>query len=554
MDDNVKKDYTEQYNKLSDIIVSIDIKEYERKEYLEIVEKDYDQSTQKREEAALEKNISLLWDLRDSFFDIEENYEKIKLFEQFKSIIRRTSSDFNLHEYVTETQIYSKNKGYPLGDKDLTVLRENFKQNIQKVEELLDSCSNMRVCKGHNGEEPIWVMLETNKVRITTADELDIAMRVITDEEKILSNSRVDMQRLNWAINGIKDVKHPENSLLATNKVDFNILENIKIAKEKKIKSDSIFVSVASLEKQYQSIIELSRETWYLEEVTKSFENTFITETHMYETLQNIIERQKEMLSEMTTKAFRNYSKSGLAVKLGVVNTLNDKYKKAIELKEHIEKLKNSGEYDDYYLASLETQYYDQVGEMETIFSRNDYLNRNEYDQVLKTKSDDKEIGLNSAKQTTEKVENHSVLESFRNSTVEMDNDNLSIEPVDRLREKIERINNNDLVVASSGLKIGAYSKYNMAKLTPGFNLNFSEFLEKYYNNNNYQTMIRNEKEREEVARIIYEEYKDKESSLNFEEYAKQNYSIDFVDIPIEYAVQKNQDDDYDDMGTGKSR
>ena len=257
-----------------------------------------------------------------------------------------------------------------------------------------------------------------------------------------------------------------------------------------------------------------------------------------------MIERQKQQLDEMSIKAVRNYHKSGLEIKIAVLEELDKKYNEAKRLKELIEELKNSDDYDKEQLDKLLEEYYSLVVDINKILDRNEYIDKKIYSEVIEN---------NQLLEEQTNLKNNKSEKENEKTTISL-NDSSFLEDDVNLKERIDRINNNDLVIATTGLKFAAYSKYNVAKLGPNFNLSFSKFLEKNYNNPDYQSMIRNEREREEVAKIIYNEYVNNGIELSFEEYAKQKYGINFIDIPIEDSVQKNQDEDYEDIGTGKSR
>ena len=190
---DIKIDYKEQYDKLRKVIYSIDAEDYKKDKLKNIYEKNYDPNTERREEAVIEAEANKLIDLQQNFKNMEKNYKKIGLFNEFIRIIKRTGLKFDGCDYLLETDIYRKNKYNSLVDKDMDDLKVSNKQNIKEVEELLKSCSNIPACKTSHGKAPLYAMLQVEQVRVTDARELGLMIQLLSEDTKLLTEFNVDI-------------------------------------------------------------------------------------------------------------------------------------------------------------------------------------------------------------------------------------------------------------------------------------------------------------------------------------------------------------------------
>lgn len=352
---------------------------------------------------------------------------------------------------------------------------------------------------------------------------------------------------INYAHSQIHN-KSNSNALTWEGKDAFDKLKNIEKAEETKIEIKGGLSKLRQIKEKYTKIVELSRETWYVDQIVSAFKDTDITKTEMYIGLKELIREQERELYKLSSEADKLYEKTGLQDKIDLVAQLEELYAKTEELKIKIEKLKDNGKFSEAQI--YEQEYFKLRYEMIKFLRENPDLDNPKYNidikNIIKKEMEllEPEIKKESVKieQENTKVESQVVEEVIEAKPIEVEKQEEKVEPVKETNNLTEKFELEPNLQIFRTMHYQNYMKEKVLNSDLG-KLSFSDYLE--INAPHLTTLINVEKERESVARTIYRQYiiyysslEDKQLAMSFEEYTVRNHNFSNIDVPIEHEEE----------------
>lgn len=456
------------------------------------------------------------------------------------------------NEELGKTKIYKENsreylKLYTSSIKPITHSQQKISKEMYKIIK-----ENIRkyAQKTSYGYRTIGSALETNEIdlHIKDKDQLAPGNQIFKDFQKEyrgfpyspkLAELGVDINVLDHANRQFKG-DLDSGSLTWQGKEAFDKVKNIERVENSKIETKGGIYQLRGIKEKYDKIIELSRETWYVEEILMAFSKTAITQTEMYKGLGELVREQELELTKLTREADKLYEKTALQTKLDLVEQLEELYNKTQELNFKIQQFKQNGY--ERQADLVEQDYHKLRYQMVKILKDNPDLNDPKYginiESIIK-----KEMELLEPELKKEVVKEES-------SYTKADQEKISthIEVKEEMPEKKAHIDESVKVESlelDSNLQIFRTRHYQDYMREKVFNsdlgkLSFSEYLETVAPH--LVQLINIEKEREKLARTIYKDYlkyysalENKKEAIEFYEFAGNNYGISNVDVPIEY-------------------
>lgn len=381
-----------------------------------------------------------------------------------------------------------------------------------------------------------------------------------------LASLGVDVDKLNYV------VEHMKGDITSTS-LTFNgeeCLVRLNSIKQFSGRSNDIkggYKTLKDLERQYEDIVELSRECWYLENVLAAFKGTVIVESDMYKGLQEILSEDKEKLATLIAKADKLYDKSGIQVKIELESRLQELYLKIEKLNI---KIINCKEIEERHI--FEKEYYDLRYEMIKILKDNPELNKPEYNVDVKNiiikemelldseirkgtlsyiKNGEKEAFIDrnvpvshivtpTEKLTPKPMKIDSTASYVKTKDSEMFIDKAYVGNLDK-NEKVS-LELDSILQTHRTMHYQNYMREKRKNSDLG-RLPFSGYLEAVAPH--LTELISIEKERERTAKTIYKEYlkyyasfKDKGRAMSFYDYAERQYNIGIIDVPVQYEEE----------------
>ena len=363
-----------------------------------------------------------------------------------------------------------------------------------------------------------------------------------------LSQLGVKIDTINYAHTQIHS-EDKSKSLTWEGKDAFNKLKNIEKAEKTKIEIKGGPSKLRQIKEKYIEIVELSRETWYVDQIVSAFKDTDITKTEMYMGLKDLIREQERELYKLSSEVDKLYEKTGLQDKMDLVEQLEELYAKTEELKSKIENLKDSGKFSEAQI--YEQEYFKLRYDMIRILRENPDLDNPKYNidikNIIKKEMESLEPEIKKEevkveKETTKADSQVVVEEKIESKPIEVEKQEEKTVPVketDNLVEKFELEPNLQI------FRTMHYQNYMREKVLNSDlgKLSFSNYLQTVAPN--LTQLIKVEKERESVARTIYKQYiiyysslEDKQLAMSFEEYSVRNHNLDNIDVPIEHEEE----------------
>lgn len=524
--------------------------------------------------------------LRMSAGKLETIVEQEILLRQLKNLISNRS-----HLEFGKTDIYEENN-----DKYKKLyLKSNKKVKHSKLKiskEIYKLINKNRLYKAYQSKFSIANALKSNNILIK--DKYDPGNKFYSDAMAEyrgfpyfddISRLGVDVSALDYARKKIKG-ELDSDSLTWHGEEAFKKLKDIEKAKKTNINIKVRHSHLIEIEEKYTEIEELSRETWYLNEILQAFSNTDITKTEMYKGLRELVREQELLLSKLIREVDKEYEKTGLQNKIDLIEQLEELYRKIEELNLKIEQYKNMGREDqaDY----CQQEYYNVRYEMIKILKDNPDLNKPKYNIDIKKiieeerKMFEPEIkkGLNKPEQPIVEENKDYRISSEIPSYIKTPEEEIFVEktvPQTSVTEQkvVENVTNTEEIPSyiktpeeemfvekayieesgklerfelDSSLQIFRtmhYQGYMREKVLNSDlgKLSFSAYLESVAPH--LTKLIELEKERETLARTIYRDYiryysslENKKDAIEFYEFAGNNYGISNVDVPIEHEEE----------------
>jgi len=304
---------------------------------------------------------------------------------------------------------------------------------------------------------------------------------------------------------------------------------------------------LSKLKEEMRQLIELSRETWYLEKILYAFSDTAIVQTEIYKGLQEVVKEQELELAKIKSEVDKLYAKTELEYKINLIEKLEEMYSKTEELRLNIEQFKQKENYRQADLDLMEQEYYEVRYEMIKILKNNPDLNNPKYNiDIKKIIKKEMELFESEIKKSTIKEEPSYIKAEEEKIVIEPKQETEIItEPVVKTAHNIEENNKVESLELDSNLQMfrtALYQDYMREKVLNSDlgKISFSKYLELVAPH--LTELINIEKERERLARTIYKDYlkyysslENKKYAIEFHEFAGNNYDISNVDVPIEY-------------------
>lgn len=489
-----------------------------------------------------------IYQLKTSANKLEKLAEQDTLLREFKDYLIFWRSD-----KIVKTDIYQENrkkylKLYFKSNKKLSQPKHKISKEMYK---LIKQKSKERAHKKFGNYQSIGNALKDNRIQMV--DGYTPGNRIFSNfhQEHIdfsnfgkLEKLGVKVDLIRYANDKINDELNP-HSLTWQGKEAFDILKNIEKAEKNQIEIKGGYSKLRETKEKYTKIVELSRETWYMEEILNAFSDTSITNTEMYIGLKDLIREQEKELLKLTNEVDKIYEKTGLQSKVDLVEQLEELYNKTEELKYQIERFKNNG--NDRQAEILEQEYFNLRYEMIKILMDNPDLDNPKYNidikNVIKEEMEmlEPEIKkeIKPTKDTNIKTDNLEIVEEkIESQTAKIEKEDVKKNPINESSDLTERFELNPNLQIFRTMHYQNYMKEKILDSDLG-RLSFSDYLQTVAPN--LTELINIEKERESLARTIYREYikyysalEDKELAISFEEYSVRNHGLSNIDVPIE--------------------
>lgn len=446
------------------------------------------------------------------------------------------------------------------------LLKDNSKLRVGDLTSLGDAISQSK----YNMEELFY------KADLESYHKYRAALPAFDDEYERqhtsdLSSLGIDSNSLDYAIKSMKSEEFDEHSLTWDGIDSFHKLKNIEILQKKDYRLKVEPIKIEELKEKYIEIVQLSKETWYIEDLLLIFEETVIKDSEMYKGLKDLVEEQHEKLTKLNKEADKLYDKYGLQNKITLVGKLEELYSQIQRLKLQIKQNEEMKNYNQVDL--IREEYFGLRREMIGILIDNPELNRPEYginiENIIKKekellepeikkevqreepsyiKNDEEEMFIERTAPQTPTIEEPAIEKSrsaeeipthiqtkeeemFIDKTYENENDSL--------------IKNIELDSTLQAQRTMHYQNYMIEKIKQSElgKISFSNYLKRVAPH--LTSLIEIEKKRERMANTIYREYikyvaslENKKSAMRFEEYAQRIYDVDNIEIPIEHEEE----------------
>lgn len=527
---------------------------------------DYFSKNDKEKQKALEP-LREIQRIKNLYRKLEDAHKEIMLFREFDSYVRRSYQLSNTDgAYMLETSIYQKNQYFKLKQKEYHELRRSIDPMSDMMYDLIKK--HLRYNVGMNSEKESYtlgyLMERKFNFRIYSGKDINnIVSRGIEDKDTILRDNGIKKDDLNDLINTIKDTNNPKSSLLVQHEKYYDQLENIRIAKKEGFKVPLFSKSLHDLESKYIELIDVARETWYLENLLQIFGNSnIIKSSEDYKKLFEIYNEQKEDLSKKFEKLEREYNKTDIVPKLEALRTLDKLSKEIEELFDLLVRYNQDlDRYTDDQRFEVRRQIEAKKDAMRKIIERNKgFIKIETYSNILnkaeskmfnsKNSSVISEVNNNREKYTSMIKEGNSY--AGEPMPFPQDNHKQSTSYGSNMTDNYDNITNKEdnrridedtrrLLNESSTERTRCYTNYNRMKLENKIDdyMSFSEFIEEYHPS--YERLIMIEKKREELAEEFYEEYINSGSTDNFENYMKNTEGVSKFDVPVGAELKKGK-------------
>lgn len=529
----------------------------------DIVPKNKREEEIKKLQNQIKDNTQNLKELNQALIQLKMLSDRLEKLASQEILIDTLNYQLRFNSERSKTSIHKKNekKYSKLYISSIKPITQN-KQKISKdLYEIIKKNMNKLAYETPIGYKSINFALKDN--RIDLQDKLDPGKEIFVDyQKKYMGFSNYEeIAKLGVDINILEYAKEQLESKLDFNSLTWQGVEVLeKLKSIEKVQSTNInikggYSKLKEIEEKYLEIEELSRETWYLNEVLRAFANTNITNTEIYKGLEELINEQKLEITKLVRNVDKLYENTGLRNKIDLVEHLDRLYNKTKELRLKINQFKLAGNEKEANL--IEQEYYNVRYEMIKILKDNPDLNNSEYNIDIE-KVIEQEMKLFEPEIKKE------ILNDFKN--LEDKNNEMKSELIDEAKENIEEIptyvqtkeeeifiekayneNTNVLEILEndSNLQIQRtmhYQNYMREKVINSElgKLPFSMYLEAAAPN--LVQLIKIEKERERLAKTIYKDYlkyysalKNKQDAIEFSEFSKNKYGISNIDVPVEY-------------------
>ena len=346
----------------------------------------------KKNKATIGENLT---QMRTLSSNLERLVEQELLLDALERQLR-----IGVSEERKETEIYKENsskyfKLYKKSTTPLTQLQRKISKEIYK--KIKENMSKKVYRKSNTRYISMSDAFEKNKIdlNVESKDKFVVGDKIVKDVTKKYERSYddphfdasipfshkltklgVNFEQLKYAREQVKG-KIRDNSLTWHGKDAYDILKKIEQVKTTNIQTKGGFSKLNEIKEKIDKIIELSRETWYLEKTLDAFSTTSITETAMYKGLQELVKDQEKELQNLINEVNNAYNKTGLENKLDLAKELEELYKKSEELKLSIENLRQMK--DNWQANIMEQDYYNIRYEMIKILKDNPDLNIPKY-------------------------------------------------------------------------------------------------------------------------------------------------------------------------------
>lgn len=558
-----------EYAGINNMIQSRTLTEEERKKIIENLEK-----RKEKVERLSDELTSVILELNRGLDDIENLAKKAVLLDKLDSYlpdsIKEKETFKNYHNM--ERKLYRKSRRKVQDEtkkisKDMyKLLKDNSKLRVGDLTSLGDAISQSK----YNMEELFYKAdLESyHKYRAALPAFDDGYERQHTSD---LSSLGIDSNSLDYAIKSMKSEEFDEHCLTWDGIDSFHKLKNIEILQKKDYRLKVEPIKIEELKEKYIEIVQLSKETWYIEDLLLIFEETVIKDSEMYKGLKDLVEEQHEKLTKLNKEADKLYDKYGLQNKITLVGKLEELYSQIQRLKLQIKQNEEMKNYNQVDL--IREEYFGLRREMIGILIDNPELNRPEYginiENIIKKekellepeikkevqreepsyiKNDEEEMFIERTAPQTPTIEEPAIEKSrsaeeipthiqtkeeemFIDKTYENENDSL--------------IKNIELDSTLQAQRTMHYQNYMIEKIKQSElgKISFSNYLKRVAPH--LTSLIEIEKKRERMANTIYREYikyvaslENKKSAMRFEEYAQRIYDVDNIEIPIEHEEE----------------
>lgn len=539
-----------QYERVYDNIASPTLTEKEKNSRIKTLNKKIEELKKKRTQLSL-----ILSKLNDYSFKIENLAKKLFLMELLLHLLVyeqdffiEKSSAFleyenkyskalkkpttNLRKVVRQLndEIYKLFKKNPnlvvYKDKSIKTLFNDSKYNM---EDLLFS-ENYEIKHGFNDKSHDFLMASRNKESNPKYFE----------GKSILSSLRIDTNKLSKLLETMS--KEPDKysiSYLADD--SFKKLEEIRNFKTKDYTLRRGSLALVELEKKYEKIIDLARQIWYVEEIISIFNDTAINKSEVFKEIREVIKEQEEKLKKAIKEADKIYNDLNLKEILEKEKELQEIYQRILWLNGLIRDEKGNTKKENY-----EIEIHKLKIKMNDILVLYPELNSSEYDIVLREQKEHYKINQENEVNNKDIVKReHNDINNNNNETNER---NINIPKEENIKtptSKTEKFKEIELDYNLRSQRTAFYSKYMIEKVKESAlgKISFSEYLkiEAPY----LKDLIEIEEKREEMAKTLYKDYikylaslEDKKGAMSFNEFCQRKYSIDNVEVPIEFEEE----------------
>lgn len=489
-------------------------------------------------------------ELKTSADKLEQLAKQDTLTRELESLLKYWRSD-----EMEKSDIFNENKKeymklYSKTNKKLTeskhkiskemykAIKKNYRERAHKVFDRYQSIEN---ALKDNGTKKVDGYTAGFRIFVETKDKYN----GFFDK---LDQLGVKTDIINYAHSQIHN-KSNSNALTWEGKEAFDKLKNIEKAEETKIEIKGGLSKLRQIKEKYTKIVELSRETWYVDQIVSAFKDTDIAKTEMYIGLQDLIREQERELYKLSSEADKLYEKTGLQDKIDLVAQLEELYAKTEELKIKIEKLKDNGKFSEAQI--YEQEYFKLRYEMIKILRENPDLDNPKYNidikNIIKKEMEllEPEIKKDAVvvEEVNTKVDSQVVVEEkIESKPLEVEKQEEKVEPVKETNNLTEKFELEPNLQIFRTMHYQNYMKEKVLNSDLG-KLSFSDYLQTVAPN--LTQLIKIEQERENVARTIYRQYliyysslEDKQLAMSFEEYTVRNHNFSNIDVPIEHEEE----------------
>lgn len=489
-------------------------------------------------------------ELKTSADKLEQLAKQDTLTHELESLLKYWRSD-----EMEKSDIFNENKKeymklYSKTNKKLTESKHKISKEMYKA---IKKNYRERAHKVFDRYQSIENALKDNGIK--KADGYTAGFRIFVEtKDKYngffdkLDQLGVKTDIINYAHSQIHN-KSNSNALTWEGKDAFDKLKNIEKAEETKIEIKGGPSKLRQIKEKYTRIVELSRETWYVDQIVSAFKDTDIAKTEMYIGLQDLIREQERELYKLSSEADKLYEKTGLQDKIDLVAQLEELYAKTEELKIKIEKLKDNGKFSEAQI--YEQEYFKLRYEMIKILRENPDLDNPKYNidikNIIKKEMEllEPEIKKDAVvvEEVNTKVDSQVVVEEkIESKPLEVEKQEEKVEPVKETNNLTEKFELEPNLQIFRTMHYQNYMKEKVLNSDLG-KLSFSDYLQTVAPN--LTQLIKIEQERENVARTIYRQYliyysslEDKQLAMSFEEYTVRNHNFSNIDVPIEHEEE----------------